>query len=58
MQIIQSYFTCPHFPSTPHKVIDKDHTLLEVFKKSASFYKILSYLQSCGEAVEKTKCSE
>lgn len=48
MQIIQSYFTRSHFPSTPHKVIDKDHTLLEVFKKSASFYKILSYLQGCG----------
>lgn len=38
-------------PDVPRKVIVEDHSLIDVFKDSASFAKVMSYLQSCSDAV-------
>ncbi|KPI88470.1 putative protein phosphatase 2A regulatory subunit B [Leptomonas seymouri] len=51
---VKRYTVDPFQPQPPAKVIIEDHSLVEVFRRSASFQKIISYVQGCSESVEST----
>lgn len=51
---VKKYSAAPFTPQPPAKVIVEDHSLVEVFRKSASFQKIVAYVQGCSESVEST----
>lgn len=50
----KKYSAAAFTPQPPAKVILEDHSLVEVFRRSASFQKIVSYAQGCSEAVQST----
>lgn len=55
--LVKSYSTTSYAPAVPRKFILEDHSLVEVFRKSASFQKVISYLQGCSEAIGSTPLS-
>ncbi|KAK7194471.1 protein phosphatase 2A, regulatory subunit B [Novymonas esmeraldas] len=55
---VRKYSTESVAPQPPAKIVVEDHALVEVFRRSASFRKILAYVQGCGEAVEATATHE
>ncbi|KAG5510882.1 hypothetical protein JKF63_06383 [Porcisia hertigi] len=48
------YSTQTVAPQPPAKIIVENHALIEVFRHSAAFQKIIAYVQGCSEAVEST----
>ncbi|KAG5486159.1 hypothetical protein LSCM1_07275 [Leishmania martiniquensis] len=55
---VRKYSSEAAAPQPPAKVILEDHSLVEVFRRSAAFQKIISYVQGCSEAVESTPRSQ
>lgn len=51
---MRRYISESFVPQPPGKIIDGDHSLVEVFRRSSSFFKILTYLEACAEAVART----
>lgn len=50
----KKYSAAPFTPQPPAKVILEDHSLVDVFRRSASFQKIVAYAQGCSEAIAST----
>ncbi|CAJ1017215.1 protein phosphatase 2A, regulatory subunit B, putative [Leishmania guyanensis] len=53
-EAVRKYTSKAVAPHPPAKVILEDHFLIEVFRRSAAFQKVISYVQGCSEAVEST----
>ncbi|GET86014.1 protein phosphatase 2A, regulatory subunit B, putative [Leishmania tarentolae] len=51
---VRKYSSETAAPHPPAKIILEDHSLVEVFRRSAAFQRIVSYVQGCSEAVEST----
>ncbi|CAC9448003.1 protein phosphatase 2A - regulatory subunit B [Leishmania donovani] len=51
---VRKYSSETAAPQPPAKIILEDHSLVEVFRRSAAFQRIIAYVQGCSEAVEST----
>lgn len=51
---VRKYSTDSAAPQPPAKIITEDHALVEVFRRSAAFQKLIAYVQGCAESVEST----
>lgn len=51
---VRKYSSETAAPQPPAKIILEDHSLIEVFRRSAAFQRIIAYVQGCSEAVEST----
>ncbi|KAG5485194.1 hypothetical protein CUR178_06552 [Leishmania enriettii] len=57
-EALRKYATQAAAPQPPAKIILEDHSLVEVFRRSAAFQKIIAYVQGCSEAVASTAASQ